>query len=337
MKTTIRRISEVTGFSPATISNALNRKRGVNPETAEAIFKAAGELGYALTAGQKKINFVMYRTNGLITDDTPFFSMMMDGFQSECRRRGYEMVINYLDRRELDFKQQLSELLEDRTAVVAFMGAELMDEDVHFFLNARCRMITLDYWNDFLPYSGIVIDNADSARGAVNYLLDRGHRQLGYLRGDFRIKAFRLRGTGFKAALTERGITCEKQYIVTLNTTMDGAYHDMLIYLEKKPKIPTAYFADNDMIAMGAMKALKEFGYRIPEDVSIIGFDDLPFCEIVSPRLTSLRVPKQEMGQLAVRKLLDIAEEGIDIKTKTQVCTKFIERDSVKDISGFTL
>lgn len=332
MKTTIRRISEATGFSTATISNALNGKRGVNARTSEEIFRAARKMGYFPESQQKKIHFVLYRTNGLITDDTPFFSIMIDGFQNECRRRGYEMVVNYLDRRAVDFEEQLQELLEDENALVSLLATELLEEDIHYFTKARCRMITLDYWHEELPYSGIVINNADSARNAVNYLIDRGHRSLGHLQGKFRIRAFQLRDAGYRMALSERELPYDPAYTVPLRTTMDGAYRDMLEYLGTKPALPTAYFADNDMIAMGAMKALQESGIRIPEDVSMIGFDDLPFCEIVSPRLTSLRVPKQELGQLAVRRLLDMAEEGINAKTQIQVSTRFVERDSVKNL-----
>lgn len=334
MKATIRQISEETGYSAATVSNALNGKRGVNSKTAAEIFRTAKAMGYLCGTREKKIHFVLYRTNGLITDDTPFFTMMMDGFQSECRRRGYEMVVNYLDRRAADFEQQLGGLMNDSEALVALMGTELMDEDLHFFLNVKCRMVTLDYWHEKLPYSGIVINNTDSARHAVNYLIDKGHRALGYLKGNFQIRAFRLRGTGYRSALAERKIPYNPMFTVTLSTTMEGARRDMLAYLEKKPELPTAFFADDDMIALGAMKAMQERGIRIPEDISLIGFDDLPFCEIVSPRLTSLRVPKQELGQMAVRRLLDIAEEGIDTKTQIQVSTSFVERDSVRNLSG---
>ena len=122
------------------------------------------------------------------------------------------------------------------------------------------------------------------------------------------------------------------EYVVELSTTMNGAYKDMKLYLEKKPQMPTAFFADNDMIALGAMKALQEMGYEIPKDISIIGFDDLPFSEISNPPLTTLRVPKQEMGRLAVKKLLEAMEENVKIKTKTQVCTMFVERESVRDL-----
>ena len=96
--------------------------------------------------------------------------------------------------------------------------------------------------------------------------------------------------------------------------------------------LPTAFFADNDMIALGAMKAMSESGIRIPEDVSIIGFDDLPYSSISLPPLTTLRVPKQEMGRSAVRRLCAIIEDNDDVRFKIQVCTQFIERDSVRAI-----
>ncbi len=90
--------------------------------------------------------------------------------------------------------------------------------------------------------------------------------------------------------------------------------------------------ADNDIIALGAMKALQEFGFSIPDDISIIGYDDLPFCSISSPTLTTIRVPKQEMGRTAARRLIDVTKCENDVKLKIQVCNEFIERDSVRDL-----
>lgn len=331
MKMTVRKLSELTGYSPATVSNALNGKVGVNRKTAGTILKKAKEMGYYTGFPSKKIYFATYQTNGLITDDTPFFSMLLDGFQTECKSRGYETVIIYLDKRSRDFHEKLEELLGDEEALVALVGAELMDEDIELFRCGRCRLLFLDYWNEKLPYDGILINNVDSAKKAVHYLLEKGHRALGYLKGNFRIKAFRLREIGYWEALEEKGLTGEEKYTVTLSTTMEGAYKDMQEYLKMNPKLPTAYFADNDMIALGAMKALQEHGVRIPEDVSIVGFDDLPFCEISSPRLTSMRVPKQEMGKMGAWWLLDIMDK-VDMKSHLSVSTEFIERDSVKTL-----
>lgn len=332
MKASIKTISELTGFSPATISNALNHKKGVNKETSEKIFKVADEIGYAVESRISRIKLVIYKRNGSIVDNSPFFTNLLEGVETECRESGYDMVVCNLDRRSDSYEQRLDELLEDKTTAVIMLGTEALDEDFERYKDAKCPLVILDSWCTSMSFNGILINNADSAKNAVEHLIQKGHREIGYLRGKFRIKAFSARANGYNRALFKNGISIKEQYIVTLSTTMDGAYKDMISYLNQRPNLPTAFFADNDMIALGAMKALIEKGYRIPEDVSLIGFDDLTSCEISTPRLTTIKVFKQEMGQLAVRRLLEVIRDGNGIKSKIQICTEFVERDSVKDL-----
>ena len=334
MKANIKLISEKTGFSPATISNALNHKKGVNKDTADKIMDVARELGYITEDEISKIKFVMYRRNGQILDDTPFFTLMIDGFQKACQEFGYEMVMVNLDRFSKSYEDDVRELLSDISSAVVLLGTELMPGDLETFSNAKCPFLLLDHLSTDMQFSGVAINNIDSARLATKYLLDMGHEKIGYLSGKFRIRAFRLRGQGYRHELEKAKIKYEAAYRIPLSTTMDGAYSDMKEYLKKKPKLPTAFFADNDMIALGAMKAMKESGIKIPDDVSIIGFDDLPYSEICSPRLTSLRVPKQEMGMIAVKRMIEIMKDKTQVKTNIEVGTDFVIRDSVKEIKG---
>ncbi len=329
MGCTIKEISEATGFSPATVSNALNHKKGVNSDTAAAVMDMAKQLGYVDEKKVKRLKFVIFKANGLIIDDTPFFPALIDGVQKECRNYGMELSICNLDKRDVDYESQVRALSEDASSAVILLGTELEEDDLTVFKDSKCPLLVLDYWVSDMSFNGILINNADSARTAVEYLYKKGHREIGYLRGAFRIKAFRSREVGYKVALEKTGVPFNENYVVTLATTMDGAYKDMKKYLEQNPTLPTAYFADNDMVALGAMKAMTETGIKIPEQVSIIGFDDLPFCEIASPRLSTIRVSKQEMGQLAVRRIMEIAGDVGESNLKIQVCTQFIERDSV--------
>lgn len=333
VKVSIKKISETTGFSPATISNALNYKKGVNKDTSAEIFRVAKEMGYINDVRISKIKFVIYKRNGLIIDDSPFFSLLIDGVEKECRTSGYELVMYNLDRRNADYEERVKWILNDTASAVVLLGSELMEEDLDLYKGSKCPLLILDYWGSDMSFNGVLINNSDSARMAVEYLINKGHKEIGYLRGHFRIKAFRSRAVGYGIALNKHSLVANKKYTFTLSTTMDGSHKDMGEYLKKKPKLPTAFFADNDMIALGAMKALQEAGYKIPEDISIIGFDDLPFCEIATPRLTTIRVSKQEMGQLAVRRIIDMMKYGGDTKTKIQVCTDFVERDSVRDLN----
>lgn len=332
MKVSIKKISEATGFSPATVSNALNNKRGVNKETAAVVLRTAKEMGYIPENRITKIRFVIYKRNGKIIDDTPFFNLLIDGVENECRKLGYEMVLCNLDKRSDDYEEEVKWLVNDTTSGVIFLGTEVMEDDLELYKGAKCPFLLLDYFDSSMYFNGVLINNADSARVATQYLIGKGHRKIGYLRGNFRIKGFRSRKVGYVQALDRAKIAVDRKYMFTLDTTMEGAYKDMKAALYKKPELPTAFFAENDMIALGAMKALQECGYKVPEDISIIGMDDLPFCEITSPRLTTIRVSKQEMGAVAVRKMNEMIKSPSDVKTKISVCTTFVERDSVRDM-----
>ena len=331
MKVSIRDLSKMTGFSPATVSNALNHKKGVNKETAEEIFRVARETGYLSANAVTKIRLLIFKKNGLIIDDTPFFQSLIEGFEEECHRLVYEMVISRADQREPDYLNQVQEILREQGAAVVVLATEMMDGDLEPFRNPPCPLVILDHWSESMELNAVLINNADAARMITEHVLDYGHTEVGYLRGSFRIKGFRSRFVGFQTALKKRRLPYREEYTVTLGTSMNDAYQDMLQYLKKNPKLPTAFFADNDMIALGAMKALQERGYRIPEDVYIVGFDDLSFSAISSPALTTLRVPNKEMGKIAVRRLVELVEGiGTDTVTKTQVCPSIIYRDTVK-------
>ena len=332
MKVSIRDISAMTGYSPATVSNALNHKSGVNKETAEEILRVARETGYISGTMITKIKFVIFRKNGSIIDDTPFFASVINGFEQECRRYHYEMVICNVDQRDSDYAQQVSSLIKEAGCAIVVLATEMLEGDLDIFRGAACPLLVMDCWDESMEFNAVLINNADSARMATEYLIKNGHKRIGYIRGSYRIKGFRSRFSGYQTALRKNRLEYQEKYVVTVTPNLNGAYQDMLQFLSKTKDLPTAFFADNDLMALGGMKALQERGYRIPEDISIVGFDDLPFSEISTPRRTTLRVPNVEMGKLAVRRIADMIDGKDHIAVKMQVCTKFVIRDTVKMI-----
>lgn len=333
MKVSIKKISQITGFSPATVSNALNRKRGVNPVTSEKILKAAEMLGYQQGKTITKIKFVTYRKNGLIIDDSQIFPAMIEGVERQAKELGYETTFCHLNYEDESFEIRLKEFLEDTNCLVILLGTEMTEEDYVPFYDYKGYLIVLDGWSDEMIFDGIMINNTDAVCNAMEYLVEKGHREIGYLRGDYRIKSFRYREYGYHRVMGRHRLVRKPEYEVTVGTKLESAYQDMKKYLEHTDRLPTAFFADNDVIAIGAMRAMKEKGIRIPEDISIVGFDDIRFGTVSTPGLTTVRVFKQEMGEVAVRRALDhIKYSGKDIKMKIQVCTQFIERDSVRQI-----
>jgi len=305
MKPNIKQISELTGFSPATVSNALNRKKTVNPETASKIWQVAQQAGYRPATRISKIRLVVCRKHGQIVNDSPFFSALMAGVESECHRLGYSTIISHLDWSALDFDNQLAQILHDRTAANLILATEFAESDARLFAGSLTPLVLLDCWLESMDFDTVSIDNTDSTFIATRYLIGKGHIRIGYLKSKVAIQNFRFREYGFHRAVRSCGLDLDPDFILELDPSMEGARKDLSDILATGKLLPTAFVADNDNIALGACKALQDAGYRIPEDVSVIGFDDMPFCEIASPPLTTVRVFKQEMGAAAVRRLVD--------------------------------
>lgn len=334
-KPNVRKISQLTGFSPATVSNALNMKRGVNKETAERILQVAEELGYSIAGkGIRSIKFVLFRRDGSIIDDNPFHNYLMEGVQEEASKNGMDTIFVRLNHNDLNYREEVYRLVNDPNSCILLLGTELESGDYELFRSCKGPIVILDGWCRQGWFDGVAINNADSAGQVVNYLRQRGHREIGYIKGRFRIEAFLRREIGFRQAMLENGLAINPDWIVTVGTQTETAYRDMLEWLRKRSgsRLPTAFFVDNDLIAFGAMKALWENEIQIPEDVSLVGFDDLPYCAVSIPPLTTVHVHKHEMGQMAVRQLLRMMEQKNQAHYKMECCTSLIERESVRTI-----
>ncbi len=297
----------------------------------------AKRLGYVTEKKINKIKLVVCKKTGDVVTDTPFFSDLIAGMERTGREFGYDTVITNLS---LSNVEEIEQLKREVMTGVILLATELSEEDMKCFDGCEAPLVVIDSWYDNMKYDSVLISNTDSVCQAVEYLFDKGHERVGYLKGTDRITNFYYRQLGFERAHQKRKRPLHPEYDVVIRPIADIAYQDMKQYLEEKRKeatdlrsiLPTAYFADNDIIAIGALKALQEAGIRVPEDVSLIGFDDMPFCEMSSPKLTTIRVFKQEMGTVAVKRLLEHLAEAKVINTKIQVCTQFVERESVRDL-----
>lgn len=332
MKVSIKRLSEVTGFSPATVSNALNNKKGVNRETADQIVRAAKELGYYEEAKINRIKIVTFRRHGNVVRGYEAYTSLVQWMEKECRKAGYQTLIYNLDQPEDAFRESLEEIKNDKNSGIILLAAGMLEEDAGLFKDSLAPLVLVDNWFDDLLYDSVLMNNEDAVYHAVNYLIRKGHRKIGYICSSSRIKNFYYREQGYRRALSDNHIELETDFVYPLRISVEESYKDMKDFLSKPHKMPTAFVCDDDLFAFSAMKAITEAGYRIPEDVSVIGFDDLPFCEVSAPRLTSIRVDKQGMAQMAVRRLKDLIDGEYSSKMKIQICTEFIERESVRSL-----
>lgn len=332
MKYSIRKISEISGFSPATVSNALNHKRGVNVQTAEEILSVARQVGYIKAKKVERIRFLIFRKNGLIIIDNPFFSQVIESAEKVCHECGYDMIVSNLDLSQVDYRDRIKDIISDETTGILLLATELTKEEMQLFREVKAPFVVLDAWFDDMDFFTVQANDEDSVRKAVAYLVENGHTQIGYLSGKYRTRNFIGRGVGFRRAIRDNMLTLNNDYVFKLTPTLDDSYKDMCSYLGAGRDIPTAFFADNDVIAIGAMKALKQFGYKIPGDISVVGFDDYPYSSIFSPPLTTVKFYQNEMGRLGAQSLIDKIKHPNIINVRIQIGTKLQIRDSVKNI-----
>ena len=329
MKVNIKKISELSGFSVATVSNALSNKRGVNKDTAERIVKIAREHGYIRDEKIKRIKMVTYRDSGEVFNESPFFSTLLDSIEAESRRSGYAVSILNLYRRHGDYEDNVRELFNDTMSAILLVGTEMGESDAKVFMEASQPLVMVDNYFENLCFDTVLMDNEDSVGKAVNYLIENGHRKIGYIQGDARIRNFISRSRGYRRALWEKGISPDEEMIFEVKPSIVGAFEGMNRYIEEGRRLPTAFFADNDMIALGAMQALQKNGFSIPDDISIIGFDDITLGEAFVPGLTTISVDIKAMGRLAVRRLVEQIQNRDEARSCTRLYNDLVIRGSV--------
>ena len=331
---TAKELAALLQLSESAVSLALNNKPGVSRETRRRVLDAARDHDYdfsrkAVSRDQKKgiICFAVYRKSGAVVGDTPFFSELTDGISDRCRRDGYECVIRYLYEDE-DLRDQIYEIRTSSFAGVIVLATEMEEPTLSLFDVLEIPLVFLDAYFERPEYNFIMINNTQGAYLATRYLIRKCRTQPGYLRSSYWISNFEARADGFYKAIREAGMSTSHSLVHRLPPSQEGAYADMKELL-RSAQPAKCYFADNDLIAIGAMQALREAGYRIPEDVSVVGFDDISSAEYVSPPLTTIEVPKSYLGETAVERVAQMIEGRCLQPLKVEVFTRLIRRRSV--------
>ncbi len=333
MAFTAKELAAELGISAAAVSMALNNKPGVSTATRHRILEAAkahgiepknrDELPPSTETGT--IALVSYRKHGAVVDDGTFFSELIAGVEDACRRNHYSLNMHYLSEGP-NFAAQLRNL--NYCTGMLLLATEMRAEDFLRFESVRVPMVVVDAYYENLSYDCVVINNFQGAYLGTSHQIRRWRCQPGYLRSSYPIANFDERADGFYKAIRENGMPTSKSQVLRLAPSVEGACDDMRQLLKQGEKPVRCYFADNDFIAVGAMKALKEAGYRIPEDVSIVGFDDVSLCKYAEPSLTTIRVPKQYLGNMAVSRLLGRIKDPRQPLAKLAVTTSLVRRDT---------
>ena len=301
----LRDIARAAGVSLTAVSLVLNDKPGIGAEKREQIQALLRENGYVLRSEaqpaepSRNICFLKYSRHAYLVNGNPgFVTQIIDAADKECRRNGYNLLITAFN----DFDAiDLNALLENpSTAGVILLGTELENGDMARFSGVSKPLVVVDnpLWG--LPFSSVTMHNWDSIGAVVEHLRSLGHRDIGFLYNSLPSSNDRERREAFETSLRRAGLPFSEERIYDIFPTMDGARRSVLDLLERGVRFPPALIANNDSIAIGALRALKEKGIRVPEDISLTGFDGLPFAAVSDPPLTTVSVSCEDIGHWAV-------------------------------------
>lgn len=333
MAITAKQIAKELNISPAAVSMALNNKPGVSNETRRKIIETAKAMGYDFSKNEfsksetKNIAFVFFHKNFVF--DTPFFTELATSIETTVHDKGYKLSVYHIH--DLDNIEEQIDLIQYSGCMgMILLGTIMSNEQIKPFENVKIPIVLLDTYIPDAKMDCVVINNVEGARSATDYLIRKRKAQPGYLHSSQYFHNFEERGDGFFKAVRQNGMPTSKSIIHTLSPSVDGAYADMIELINNKEPIANCYFADNDEIAIGAMRAFKEKGYKIPEDISIVGFDNMSYSLYVDPPLTTVNVPKSYMGKIAANRLIEIMNEEFHYTTKIEINTNLIVRKSIK-------
>ncbi|MCK4640019.1 MAG: LacI family DNA-binding transcriptional regulator [Candidatus Marinimicrobia bacterium] len=314
----------------ATVSKAINGKRDISEKTRRRILKIAEEHNFVPNSfgrGLKKqrtenVGVIFCRESKPLSLN-PFYSRVLEGIEAELAINNYNLVLHLLPE---VYRCEYPKMLKERTVDGVVLVGVLQEKFINQLRNQEIPVVLVDPKITVDEFSQVLIDNEHGAFQAAQYLINKGHRKIAFISGDLDRLSFRQRFEGYKKALRHYRIPIVDEFIRTGGLEQGYDHVKALLALRGRP---TAIFAANDINAIYGYKAVKDSKLRLPDDISIIGFDDIELAKIASPPLTTIRVYKEEMGSIAVRNLLKIVNKETVNPITTLIPVRMIERESV--------
>ncbi|MFN3134455.1 MAG: LacI family DNA-binding transcriptional regulator [Candidatus Kryptonium sp.] len=327
---TIKDVAKKAKVSVSTVSRVINQNYPVSEKTKRKVLKAIQELNYSPNLTARSLVLKKTHTIGVVLPDMhgDFFSEIIKEIDKKAREFGYHVLLtsSHSNLQELD--EVLISLLNGKVDGMIIMNPTLKSIYVETRLLRKIPLVLLNCCGDIQNSDVILIDNYTGAYNLTKHLIKHGHEKIAIITGppDNFDSIERLKG--YKDALKDAGITPSPEFEFHGDFTKDSGYEIMKSILSLSTK-PTAIFALNDDMAIGAIQYAKKIGLKIPADIAIVGFDDIPMAEHINPSLTTVRVPMDKVGSMAAEKLFERIEKGTELKfSKTVLETTLIVRES---------
>ncbi len=336
---TIFDVAQASGVSYSTVSRVLNGFQHVKADTRKRVLEAAQDLGYtanlqarSLAGGKSKIIGVLVPSL-----DNSYITAVCHGIDQELASLGYDLMLFTTHRKEGKENQYVNTiangLSDGLLLMVPLIASPNLETSYLKVLREKNFPYVLIDQTDSEDKSSVVdSNNWQGAYEAIKHLINLGHKRIGFTTGVMAINAAKERLDAYKAALKAHDIEIDERFIIEAGFDSEDGYiaAQQLLSLNKRP---SAIFASNDLSAFGVMDAIRNKGLSIPEDISIIGFDDIPQASVTYPKLTTVKQPLEQMGREAVKLLLEQIEQPEKPVRRVTLATALIKRDSCQALT----
>lgn len=343
----IDEIAKLANVSKSAVSLALNGKNGVSQKTREKILKIAEEHGYIprpiIKADQyfqtnintKILRFVAVTNAGIVSEEfesLPFFMELIKYIDTQSGSSGYSLMVSSISIECL--QEEISRIEnEQKSAGILLLGTNLTPEQIKIIADIQPNLVVLDTCFETIDANFVVMNNVFGAYQAGQYLLKLGHRKIGYVESEIRMYNFDMRKKGFIQALTESNLRIDESNYFSISPTTIAPQEAFTEKLKNRmDHLPTALFCETDYMAISVIKSLTELGIKVPDEISIIGFDNIFESRVITPELTTIHVKKDKIALHSVEKLIRLIENNDEDKIKLLVDTELIVRNSCLEL-----
>ncbi|MBP2021402.1 LacI family transcriptional regulator [Clostridium punense] len=338
----IKDIARIAGVGVSTVSRVLNNHPDVKDETRQKILEVMNNFSYVPNNSARNLKRNTSNNIGVLVKGihNPFFSKMIKSIEEEIDKEGYSMILHYNESNNNDIEAAIELIKEKKLKGLICLGGDFEDLDKQELIDLKTPIVlastyVIEKANKTL-FSSVIIENKEAAFKAVDYIANLGHRRIAIITtGEEDRTIGKLRFEGYKKALKENSIDFNEDFVEIGEYTFESGFSAMNKLLEKKLDL-TAVFVTTDIMAIGASKAILTRGLKIPEDISIVGFDGIDYSLYFHPSLTTVVQPVEEMGTKSIDLLFDILKnkknhQHIVLETKLEEresCIKILEEAS---------
>lgn len=331
---TIKDVAKMAGVSTTTVSHVINKTRFVAENTQKRVWAAIEELHYAPSAVARSLKSNTTRTIGLMVSDAnaPFFTEIISGVENYCYRNGYTVILCSTEGNPQKQRDYLRMLAEKRVDGLIVMCSEL-DEDLQENLEKHSDIpkVVMDWSGVGIDSDKITDNTRDGSYLATKYLIDMGHKKIGCITGPLNRYTCQDRLQGFYEAISDAGLTINQDWIIEGDFEFQSGSIAAEHFIQMKDR-PTALYVFNDIMSFSAISKFVESDIRVPEDMSVIGYDNIEFSAYFSPPLTTIHQPKRRLGKTAVELLFERMKDKDHEPQTFTMNPELIERKSVRKI-----